>query len=49
MGKTATSHVPSTVKTAFVTFKTDHVLAVSLDGRDKPAVQVRYFFTVQYS
>lgn len=43
MGETATFHVPSTVKTAFVTFKTDPVLAVSLDGRDKPAVQVRYF------
>lgn len=40
MEKTATFHVPSTVKTAFVTIKTDHVLAVSPDGRDKPAVKV---------
>lgn len=49
MGKTATFHVPSTVKTAFVTFKTDPVLVVNPDGRDNPVVQVRYYFTVQYS
>lgn len=49
MGKTATFHVPSTVKTAFVIFKTDPVLVVNPDGRGNPVVQVRYYFTVQYS
>lgn len=45
----ATFHVLLTVTTAFVTFKMDSVLVVNLDGRDKPEVQVRYYFTVQYS
>lgn len=40
MGKTATIHVLSTVKTEYVTFKPDPVLVVNLDGRDNPATQV---------
>lgn len=46
MAKTVTFHVPSTVKTASVTFKTDPVLVVSPDGWVNHAAKVRYCFIV---